>query len=58
LSNPIKRIHFLSSSFQKIEFFHILRSLNSEADREANKATLLNKEDLLVNNEVQKALLP
>jgi hypothetical protein len=27
LSNLIKRIHFLSHSFQKIEFFHILRSL-------------------------------
>jgi ribonuclease HI len=58
LTNLVKRIHLLSHSFQKIEFFHILRSLNSEADREANKETLLNKGDLLVNNEVQNVLLP
>lgn len=40
------------SFLSKIEFFHILRILNTEADNAANKTTLLHKGELNVNNEV------
>jgi len=53
----IKRIQLLSRSFRKIEFFHILRTLNTEADKAANKVTLLNKGKLHVNNDVRWAHL-
>jgi len=58
LARMIKRIILLASSFHKIEFFHILKTLNVEADRKSNKAITLGHGEMLVNNEVQRAHLP
>jgi len=48
----VERITLLAHSFRKIEFFHILRTLNEEVDREANKVVPLSHGEMLVNNEV------
>ena len=53
LARLLKRIQLLTRSFQKIKFFHILRILNTETDKVANKATLLSKGGLIVNNVVR-----
>jgi hypothetical protein len=37
------------STFHAIHLFHILRELNNEADKEANKAVLLRKGALLLD---------
>jgi ribonuclease HI len=49
LRHLLQKINNLISFFHKIEFFHILRDLNSEVDRAANKATLMRKEHLTLN---------
>lgn len=41
LSRLITRIKGIGKCFQSLDFFHVLRALNKEADKEANKATLL-----------------
>jgi hypothetical protein len=40
---------WLSNSFQKIDFFHVLRQLNGEADQAAKAATPLSKGQLSLN---------
>lgn len=47
LAHLIKRIQLLPRSFRKIDFFHILRTINTEADKADNKATLLNNGDCM-----------
>lgn len=41
LARQIQRIRSLGKLFQNLKYFHVLRENNKEADREANKATLL-----------------
>eukprot|EP00253_Pinus_taeda_P017362 PITA_17362 len=41
LTRLISKIKGLGKGFQKINYFHVLRVLNKEADKEANKAALL-----------------
>lgn len=41
LSSLIARIKGFGKCFQSLDYFHVLRALNKEADKEANKATLL-----------------
>jgi ribonuclease HI len=41
LSRLMARIKNIVSSFQKINFFHVLRGNNKEVDAEANRAALL-----------------
>jgi hypothetical protein len=43
LRKILKKIKLLLATFQSIQLFHILRELNGEADKEANKAVLLRK---------------
>jgi ribonuclease HI len=43
LRQILKKIKLLMTTFQSIQLFHILRELNGEADKEANKAVLLSK---------------
>ena len=41
LARLIVRIKGLENTFQKLNFYHVLRTNNKEADIEANKAALL-----------------
>lgn len=41
LSRLLSIIKFLTNTFQSLEFFHVKRENNKEADAEANKAVLL-----------------
>jgi len=41
LARLIFKITDLGDSFQKLNFYHVLRANNKEVDIEANKATLL-----------------
>jgi hypothetical protein len=43
----VSRIKSLIKSFQSINFFHVLRENNKDADAEANKAALLSAGSLL-----------
>ena len=49
LARLIKRIKFVSKSFRRIEFFHILCEHNDLADHAANKSMVLSKNVLSVN---------
>ena len=46
LSTILKKVKLMQTEFQKISFFHILRSLNTKADLEANKGSLLSRSTL------------
>ena len=41
LTRLISKIKGLGKRFQRLSYFHVLRAFNKEADKEANKATLL-----------------
>ena len=41
LARLIARIKGLENAFQKLNYYHVLRTHNKEADLEANKAALL-----------------
>ena len=45
----IKKILLLAAKFTAISFFHILRGLNAQADKEANKAAMMDMNTLKVN---------
>jgi ribonuclease HI len=45
----LNKIQQLSKSFQNINFFHVLRQLNGEADHAAKAATPLNKGQIYFN---------
>ena len=49
LSAIIKKIRLLAAKFTTISFFHILRGLNAQADKEANKAAGMDMKTLMVN---------
>jgi len=58
LNQILQRIIRFLPNFTHLEFYHILRKLNSEADLAANEATLLSKGSLLINYEQSYMLLP
>ena len=47
LARLIHRISNLGESFQNLNFYHVMRANNKEADTEANKAALLTAGPLL-----------
>ena len=49
LQQLIKTIHTLAHSFHKIDFYHVLRINNKEADLVANLGTTLSFRSLLIN---------
>ena len=49
LSQLIKKIQSLACSFHKIDFFHVLRTHNKDADLVANSGTVLIVGSLLIN---------
>ena len=58
LQQTLRRIQALILTFRHLEFFHILRKLNSEADLAANEVVPLSKGDLLINHEITKMFFP
>ena len=51
LARLITRIKDLGNSFQKLNFFHVLRINNKDADLEANQAVLLSAVDMMRDGE-------
>ena len=49
LARMIERIISVSKTFKHLEFYHILRELNDNADLVANKAINLRQNELQVN---------
>ena len=58
MDRMIRRVKSLTKSFWKVEFFHILRDLNDLADKAANKAMGLSKNELSVNILLSYAIPP
>jgi hypothetical protein len=58
LRHILKKIMRLSRSFQKIDFFHVLRHLNTEADQAAKSATHLSRGQLSLNGTLVFIPLP
>jgi hypothetical protein len=58
LRQIFKKIQRLSNSFRKIEFFHVLRHLNDEADHAENTAIPLRKGQISLNGTLYIASLP
>ena len=54
----IKRIHAKAKMFRKVQFFHILRELNTLADQAANKAIAVGLNDLIVNSNISFEIPP
>jgi hypothetical protein len=55
----IKKIKGIATSFHKLDFYHISKNLNQEADKETNIVAQLQKGELKINQEVpQWALIP
>ena len=54
----IRRIRSLSKLFRKINFFHILREINEEADLAANKSIAVGLNELIVNLDVSIEIPP
>ena len=51
LRHLIHKIVAQTSSFKKIDFYHVLRENNSNVDHEANKGTSLCHGELILNNQ-------
>jgi hypothetical protein len=49
LSQLYKKILLLLAQLREFKIYHVLRSLNGQADKEANHGTLLRKSHLNVN---------
>jgi len=49
LKHLIRKIRALLSSFNLVKFYHVLRTLNGEADHAANVASTMNKGSLRLN---------
>jgi len=58
LAHIYSKIILLMSKFASFKIYHILRSLNSLADAEANRGSLLRKNTLHVNGEYMDASIP
>eukprot|EP00253_Pinus_taeda_P024317 PITA_24317 len=58
LATIIRKIRLLLPKFNKISFFHILRTLNSQADLEANLGSLCSRRSLVVNSIESSCAIP
>ena len=53
-----RKILLLLSHFSSSKAHHVLRNLNSLADAEANRGTLLNKSQLIINGDLSNVRIP
>ena len=58
LISILKKILLLASKFKEISFLHILRGLNEQEDLEANKAAVLDRNVLAVNDRYSHCNIP
>ena len=58
LAQIYQKIQFLSQNFHSIRFFHVLRELNSLADKEANRGTRLGRGVLHKDGEESRCDVP
>ena len=58
LAQMHKKVLLLLRHFRTYKVYHILRTLNSLADAEANRDTLLSKSQLMVNGEISYHSFP
>ena len=58
ISRILHKISMIASKFQKINYYHVLRGLNSLADAEANKAVHLGRSIISVDGRETKCNLP
>jgi len=58
LNNLLDKIHLLLRNFKSYKFYHVLRDLNGEADKEANRGALLEAGVLTVNEVIESVELP
>ena len=58
LAQIYRKILVLLSHFRTFKAHHVLRNLNRLADAKANRGTLLNKIQLIVNGESSNYALP
>ena len=58
LAQTYRKVLLLLSNFRNYKALHVLRNLNSLVDVEANRGTLLNKSQLIVNGESSNSVLP
>lgn len=58
LASIIKKIRLLLPKFNKIAFFHIIRTLNAQADLEANLGSLCSRRSLVVNSTESSCAIP
>ena len=58
LAQIYRKILLLLSHFRNFKAHHVLRNLNSLADVEANRGTLLNKSQLIINGEISNYMIP
>ena len=50
ISRILHKINMIASKFWKIRFFHVLQDLNGQADAEANRAILLGRSIISVDD--------
>lgn len=58
LAQHYARIQSRVAEFDRIHFFHILRGLNHQADREANVGTTLSKGEIKINGRTSYIPIP
>ena len=58
LNNLLDKICLLLRHFKAYKFYHVLRDLNGEADKEANRGALLETGVLTVNEMTESVELP
>eukprot|EP00253_Pinus_taeda_P022364 PITA_22364 len=58
LASIIKNIRLLLPKFNKIAFFHIRRTLNAQADLEANLCSLCSRRSLVINSTASSCTIP
>ena len=58
LNNLLDKIRLLLRNFKSYKLYHVLRDLNGEADKEANRGALLEAGVLTVNEEIETMELP
>jgi hypothetical protein len=58
LNNLLDKIHLLLRNLNIYHCYHVLRDLNRNVDKEANKGVLLDAGDLSVNGIIENVKIP
>ena len=58
LGKILRKLTLLLHNFKEVNFYHILRGLNTQEESEANKGATMSKATLIVNDVEMLALIP